>query len=172
LKLKGKTAHHSTAHLVAQHGKRCKTRCYGKWLRRWLSGGDDAQCRQPGALGVSLMAAAEVAGVAGTTLVTGQSMLGGAGHTHLHGAISHGAADSRPCEIGVLSLRRPRIADAQAMDTSPARAWRSPATSQSSTRHTARAMPATRRRMPAADPAAAATLHGRWLAAWSLPPPK
>lgn len=61
------------------------------------------------------MAATDVVGVAGTTLLTGPSMLG-AGHPHLHGAITHDAAGSRACEFGVLSPCGPRIADAQGLD--------------------------------------------------------
>ncbi|MEO8509306.1 MAG: glycosyltransferase, partial [Betaproteobacteria bacterium] len=173
------------------------------------------------------LATADVVGIAGTTLVTGPSMLG-AGHPHLHGAITHDAAGSRACEFGVLSLSGPRIADAQGLDgVFPAarRKWierigfdaarldgfhfydldfsyrshlagarvaiacdlalvhasrgthdarYAAAQQQFAAKFPQLAAPDSSHRhwyaMPAADPEAAAALHGKLLAAWALPP--
>lgn len=173
------------------------------------------------------LAAADVVGVAGTTLMSGPSLLG-AGHPQLHGAISHGAADSRPCEFGVLSLCGPRIADAQALDgvfIAARRNWierigfdaarfdgfhfydldfsyrshlagarvaiacdlalvhasrgtrdarYAAAQRQFAAKFPRLAAPESAQRhwyaLPAADPTAAAALHGKLLAAWALPP--
>lgn len=57
----------------------------------------------------------DVVGVAGATRVTSPALLG-AGHPWLHGAITHLAQDSLPCEFAVLSLAGPRIGGAQALD--------------------------------------------------------
>jgi hypothetical protein len=58
---------------------------------------------------------ADLVGVAGATRVDSPMLLG-AGHPHLHGAITHLAQGDLPCELAVLSLEGPRIAGAQALD--------------------------------------------------------
>jgi len=62
-----------------------------------------------------VMAHADIAGVAGATLVSGPALLW-PGHPHLHGAITHKAPGDTACEFAVTSLRGPRIEGAQGLD--------------------------------------------------------
>jgi len=61
------------------------------------------------------MADADLAGVAGTTRVSGPALLW-SGHPHLHGAITHKGPADIAYEFALTSLRGPRIEQAQGLD--------------------------------------------------------
>src|SRR6202035_683793 len=62
-----------------------------------------------------VMSEADVAGVAGTTKVSGPALLW-SGHPYLYGAVTHKGPQDAHCELALLSLRGPRIRQAQALD--------------------------------------------------------
>lgn len=62
-----------------------------------------------------VMSVADVAGVAGTTNVSGPALLW-SGHPHLFGAITHKAPEDSCYEFALTSLRGPRIDKAQGLD--------------------------------------------------------
>ena len=62
-----------------------------------------------------VMEQADFTGVAGTTKVSGPALLW-SGHPYLHGAITHKAAQDASYEFALLSLRGPRIREAQGLD--------------------------------------------------------
>jgi hypothetical protein len=64
---------------------------------------------------VETMAEADVAGVAGTTKVSGPAVLW-SGHPHVHGAITHKAPTDVSYELALISMQGPRIRNAQALD--------------------------------------------------------
>jgi len=61
------------------------------------------------------MVETDLAGVAGTTKVSGPALLW-SGHPHLHGAVTHKAPTDPYFEVALTSLRGPRIAQAQGLD--------------------------------------------------------
>jgi hypothetical protein len=61
------------------------------------------------------MAEADLAGVAGTTKVSGPALLW-SGHPYLHGAVTHKAPTDPSYELALTSMRGPRIGQAQGLD--------------------------------------------------------
>jgi hypothetical protein len=61
------------------------------------------------------MAEADLAGVAGTTKVSGPALLW-SGHPHLHGAVTHKAPADPSYELALTSMHGPRIGQAQGLD--------------------------------------------------------
>jgi GT2 family glycosyltransferase len=71
------------------------------------------------------MSSADIAGIAGTTKVSGPALLW-SGHPHLYGAVTHKAPSDEAYEFAVTSLAGPRIRAAQGLDgvfVAARRAW-------------------------------------------------
>ena len=72
-----------------------------------------------------VMSEADLAGIAGTTKVSGPALLW-SGHPYLHGAVTHKAPQDATYEFALTSLHGPRIAQAQGLDgvfIAARRAW-------------------------------------------------
>lgn len=63
----------------------------------------------------NVMSSSDIAGIVGTTKVSGPA-LNWSGHPHLHGAVTHHGSDSEEFEFALASLTGPRIGNAQGLD--------------------------------------------------------